>query len=378
MGATQLAIAPTGAAQRAQAFAQAQLGQVAAHADVTVAASVSSDLTSVTVTVDTQRASFFGDLLPPGGFHTHVSSTAKAANTAPLCVLTTGTSQNASPVLGGLVSSDQLDINLLATMQAGGCLVHSQSALNSLGLLKAQSAESVGPATGVIVPAAETGAPPIADPFTNVDIDLPAGTACTANAAPNMTLTGSGTTTLPAYTPGAQLHGAITVSGDATLSLAPGEHYFCGVLSLAGNGKLTGSDVALVFAPGSEADFGSTGLIQNILAGSNKTRVSLTGRQSGPLAGFVIIANRQYTSNFVLDGDAISNLTGAVYVPNAPLFIQGSGLANQSAPWTVITALDLELTSGTLVINANYSISAVPVPTGVGNRRSNATVQLTQ
>ena len=102
--------------------------------------------------------------------------------------------------------------------------------------------------------------------------------------------------------------------------------------------------------------------MKGIVKGSNKTNVSLTGRQSGPLAGFVIIADRQYTSNFVLDGDAIANLTGAVYVPNAPLFIQGSGLANQSAPWTVVTALDLELTGGTLAINANYSSSSVPVP----------------
>jgi Flp pilus assembly protein TadG len=378
MGATQLSIAPSGAAQRAQAFAEAQLGPIAAHATVSVAASVSSDQTSVTVTVDTQRPSFFGDVLPPGGFHTHVSATAKAANTAPLCVLTTGTSQTSLPVVGGLVSSDQLDINATGVMQAGACLVHSQSALNSLGLLQASASEAVGQATGIIVPAAETGAAPITDPFAGVDVDLPAGTSCAANAAPDMTLTDGGTTVLPAYSLGAQLHGNITVSGDTTLSLAPGIHYFCGALSLAGNGKLTGDGVALVFAPGSEADFGVKGLVKMIIPGSNKTRVSLTGLQSGPLAGFVIVANRQYTSNFVLDGDAITNLTGAVYVPNAPLFVQGSGLANQAAPWTVITALDMELTSGTLVINANYAASTVPVPTGVGNHRSQADVELTQ
>lgn len=378
MGATQLAIAPTGAAQRAQAFAQAQLAPIAAHAGVTVQAAVSGDQTSVTVAIDTQRPSFFGDVLPPGGFHTHVSATAKAASTAPLCVLTTGTSQNSLPVVGGLVSSDQLDVNAAAVMQAGACLVHSQSALNSLGLLQAADAESVGPATGIIVPAAQTGAAPITDPFTGVNVDLPSGTTCAANAAPDLNIAGTGVTTLPAYTAGAQLHGNITVTGNATLTLAPGEHYFCGAVTLNGNSKLNGVDVALVFAPGSAANFGSTGLLQGVLKGSNKTRVSLTGRQSGPLAGFVIIANRQYTSDFVLDGDAISNLTGAVYVPNAPLFVQGSGLANQAAPWTVITALDLELVGGTLVINANYSATTVPVPTGVGNRRSNAAVQLTQ
>ena len=102
----------------------------------------------------------------------------------------------------------------------------------------------------MIVPAAQTGAAPITDPFASVDIDLPAGTSCAANAAPDLTLTGSGVTTLPAYTPGGQLHGNITVSGDATLSLAPGEHYFCGDLDLAGNGKISGTDVALVFRPG--------------------------------------------------------------------------------------------------------------------------------
>ncbi len=108
-----------------------------------------------------------------------------------------------------------------------------------------------------------------------------------------------------------------------------------------------------------------------------KTTMSLSGRQSGPLAGFVLIADRNYSGSFSLPSDNISTLTGTVYAPTATLAVQGSAKSGSTSPWTVIAAKGVTVNGGAqLVINANYSISNVPVPHGVGNQRQN--VQLMQ
>ena len=79
-GARQLSVAPTGSDQRTQAYASAQLGGIAANAQVTVAANIVDEAT-IKVTIDTYRMSFFGNLLPAGGFHTHVEATAMTVRT---------------------------------------------------------------------------------------------------------------------------------------------------------------------------------------------------------------------------------------------------------------------------------------------------------
>src|SRR6185437_11726740 len=83
MAAKQLSVNPNGVDARATAYATNQLAPVAAHATVQVSTTVGQN--SVTVSVPTQRASFFGNLIPPGGFSTHVQSTAVSEVTAPLC-----------------------------------------------------------------------------------------------------------------------------------------------------------------------------------------------------------------------------------------------------------------------------------------------------
>ena len=63
MGASQIAVTPGGVEQRTQSYALAQLADVAAGATVTVQASGATG-SAMTVAIDTQRASFFGNLLP--------------------------------------------------------------------------------------------------------------------------------------------------------------------------------------------------------------------------------------------------------------------------------------------------------------------------
>ncbi len=203
MGAAQLGVTPVGASQRAQGYAQAQLADVAASATLTVTATVGQNAT-MTVAVDTQRVSFFGNLLPLGGFHTHVSSTAKGVNTAPLCVL------GIAPAL-----SDTVHITGTSQLQAGQCLVHSNQSLaaDPAASILASASEAGTIATGPITPAADLLAPNIADPFAGLSIN------------PTCSGTGQGQTitSSQALSPGT-FTGPVNISGNATVTLASGEY----------------------------------------------------------------------------------------------------------------------------------------------------------
>ena len=342
MGAAQLGVAPVGADQRAQAYAQAQLTDVANYATVTTQATVGASGT-MTVAVDTQRASFFGNLLPMGGFHTHVSSTAQGQNTAPLCVL------GLAPTVAQFIH-----ITGNSQLQAGQCLVHSNQALtvDPAASLLASVSEAGTLATGPITPAANVGAPAIADPFASLNVNPP--TACPAAPGTPLNVSGGSSQTLAAG-----VHtGPVGVTGGSTLTLGPGDHYFCQTVTVSGGSTLTGTNVDMVFD--SKGGLSPSG---------GNTVINLSGRQSGPLAGFVLIADRNYTGAFTLMSDFITGITGTVYVPTATLSVQGTARTGSTTPWTVITAQNLTVNGGAqLVINANYAASNVPVPVGVGNK----------
>ncbi|HEX4198960.1 MAG TPA: TadE/TadG family type IV pilus assembly protein [Caulobacteraceae bacterium] len=336
-GARQLSIAPNGADQRTQADAAGQLSAVSAHAQVTVTANV-ANTTTMTVAVDTYRMSFFGNLLPAGGFRTHVTATAETLGQTPLCVL-----------IMGPASSDNLHLTGASQVQAP-CLVHGNQSVvvDPAALLTATVTEAGSTASGPISPAANVGAPLVSDPFAGLNTSFPS--PCAQSPGSNNV----NVTTNETLAPGVHC-GAMTVVGATVVTLAPGEHYFGGNLTLKGGASITGTDVVMVFA---------SGVTLNFTGASN---ISLTGRQSGPLAGFVMIDDRADTGTFNLQSDPITNLTGAIYVPNAILNIQGSSKTGQASDWTVVAARALQLTgSPNLIINAKYAGSSVPVPTGVG------------
>ena len=355
MGAGQLGVSPVGADQRAQSYATAQLSDVAAHATLSAHATIgqANQGATMTVSVDTQRTSFFGDLLPPGGFHTHVSSTALTVNSTPLCVLGLTT-----------ITGDSIHVTGASQLQAGQCLVHSNAALTAdPGASILASANEAGTvATGPITATAQLLAlDNIQDPFASLNVNP---TSCSGG--------GSGTSisssqALPSNTASTPFTGPVNIQGTATVTLS-GTYYFCKTLTISGSAQVVGTDTVLIFDQGASLSFGGTSATLN-----------LGGRQSGPLAGFVLIADRNYTGSFTLQSDQITGLTGTIYAPTSTLAVQGSGKSGATSPWTVITAENITVNGGAqLVINSNYSASSVPVPSGVGDRRPNTGAKLTQ
>ena len=293
---------------------------------------------SVTVTINANRTSFFGNLLPPGGWNMTSSSTAVQMSTVPLCVLQTGT-----------VATTEINLAGTTRITAPGCLVHGNSGVQVSGSsqLNAGLVQSSALASGPITPTPQSGAPVITDPFASMNLS-PAIPAC----LPVPQVLAYTTQTL---LPGVHC-GNLTVSTGATLNLLPGEHYFkTGSLTLQQNAVLTGDDVVLFFDDDADFQFTQT------------SDIRLRGRRTGQFAGFVLATTRQNNHTFNISSTSAHELLGTVYVPNATLAISGTqNIADQSA-WTVIVARNIRTQgSATLVVNSNYSGSTVPVPMGVG------------
>jgi len=353
--AKQLGVATAaGISARAQTYAAGQLGPIATNDAVTVTTTFGANNQSVTVTVTGHRNSFFGNLLPPGGWSMQGQATASTLGQIPLCVLSFG---------GG--ATDNILVQNNSQLTASGCLVQSNENItaDSSASLTAGLAQAVGTASGPITPAPQSGAPAISDPFASVPINPPLlGGLCLGS------ILGTLTTGLHIESPGTYC-GDITAGANTTLYLLPGVYYFqSGTLNMQSNSTLTGSNVVLIFNDSAAFNFQDSSVI------------TLTGQQSGNYAGFVIATTRTNTNTFTISSSNAKQLEGAIYVPDATLQVTGTGnnVANQSA-WTVIVAKALQLQgSPNLVINANYASSNVPVPVGVGNNYSSGKVSLTQ
>jgi hypothetical protein len=356
MAAKQLGVADVAGVQaRVQDYVDNGLAPLKNRFSYSVTTTPTGDKKGVTVSIQGRRLSFFANLLPPGGWKIAAAATATAMGQVPLCVLSSG-------------ASDTLQLGNQAKITASQCMVHGNAdiAVNDTAWLQAGMVQAAGLATGRISPAPQSGAPPIDDPFTAMNLNPPK-TLQNVTAPLNGVL-GGVTNVLcnpvdVLFTVGVQVlqpgvHcGRYRARQSATLKLMPGEHYFLnGSLELTENATLQGDDVALIFDDTSEFRFADSSVI------------NLAGRKSGTFAGFVLATTRKNTGDFEISSDNARQLLGAIYIPSATLHVTGLGnrVADQSA-WTVVIAKAIKMTGSTnLVINANYGASSVPVPTGVG------------
>ncbi|MBT9446888.1 MAG: hypothetical protein IV086_14400 [Hyphomonadaceae bacterium] len=343
-----VAMSESNALEQARAMAEGVISEWRDSPSLTVAAEITElhgGVKGVTVRLDAARPSLFGDLLPPGGWHYSSAATASSVGMKPLCVL---------------AFDDAMTKNFLvqnaAEIRAPECLVHSNGDVEVTGgRIEAGQTQAVGAATGDITPDAITDAPPVDDPFADIDMAV-SGLPCVGKGkSPTVVAI-----TIGVYTIKPGVHcGAISVGGNAVVTLAPGEHRFTlGSLVMRGAARLLGDDVVLIFDKTWATKFKEDSVI------------NLTGRRSGALAGFVMMADRGNTQRFEIDSTHVERLDGVIYVPDAELLIGGrSDIARQS-DWTVIVANQLTLSGNPrLYLNADYGASDITAPAGVGPRR---------
>jgi len=332
-------------------FAMAQVGEFAKRATVSFSASQGND-GSYTVDGLAIRPSFFGDLVPPGGFRIEVKSIAESLQVQPLCII----GDDAS--VGGKAITASQNSGILAK----NCLVHANSDfdLTNNATVVAGTPRATGVASGSgFTPAANSGALKMDDPFRSRAINMPM--PCTSVPQGGAQTHSAGTVTL---SPG--MHRTeYTMTGNSVIRLLPGDHYFCKNLKLLGNGRLEGDDVLLMFNGGN-----------SLQAGGNSS-VSLSGRRSGDWAGFVIVATRTNYHNFTISSSNVDKLLGTIYLPMTKLLVSASGNVAESSQWSVIVARNIQLSvNARLVINTDYEGSPVPVPIGVGNQAGGKNVPL--
>ncbi|MDB5433416.1 MAG: hypothetical protein JWP35_4532 [Caulobacter sp.] len=335
-----LAADPTAVGQRAEDYVGGQLSKLSAAVSYKVTTDVAADRSSVTVKIDGVRMSFFANMLPPGGWKLHALATAAPMGKRPLCVLASGDT-----------AGDGIAMDGNAMVTAPKCLIHSNGhvAVQNSAWLQAAAVQSVGFANGHITPTPLVDAPPVSDPFADMNLK-PLLALCN----PLDLVFAIGVNILA---PGVHC-GNMTVGEGATVVLLPGDHFFLqGHLKLKENAILKGNDVVMVFDDKSDFQF------------SDGAEVRLQGRKTGRFAGFVVATTRTNVHTFQIDSTGARELLGTIYIPSAKLQILGtnsSRVADQSA-WTVIVARLIQVNGGAnLVINADYAGSSVPVPTGVG------------
>lgn len=347
-GAPSLNLATDGAAakQRAAAFLSGQMSEWVNAPKVESAFTVieQGGQRSIRVVLKGHRPSFFGSMLPPGGWNFTAEATASTAGLVPLCVLVTGDRSNKA-----------LSLKQMPRITAPGCMVHSNQDIEVAGgSISAGWVQAVGTATGVISPRPGTGAARIGDPFADLAMTSP-------NLCSGVTIVAAIPSGVKRVPPGVHC-GGFLMMGTSELILEPGEHWFLGgALVMKDQARLTGSDVVLFFDKASRFEF------------LGNAQVNLTGRQSGPYAGIVIAAARDNAQQFYISADHVQTLLGVVYVPNAWLIVDGRADIARDSAWTVIVAKYLEVRgTPSLYINASYETSNVPVPSGVGPNQGGA------
>jgi Flp pilus assembly protein TadG len=361
-GASALALTgEEGVAQRTEAFGQAQLAKLSLRTTPTVTAEVidlskdpSEKKPALKVTVEGRRQSYLGDLLAPNGFRVAVSSTALSVGKMPLCILATANTSTLVTELLQPVLKESVALQDASRIDAQGCLIQSNAdvKVSASGGVKAGIVQATGSATGPIEPNARTGAKIIDDPFK--DIQPPSNLKCTLTgvlSSLEKVKIESGTTTLPAG-----VHpNEYEINHDAVLVLAPGEHKFCRDFKAKDSAVVRGEDVVLVFDQNSKFEF------------RDQAMVDLKGRQSGPLAGFVIYSQGNQLKDFIIQSEHVGNLLGTIYLPQSQLVVVGKGDVAKQSDWTVIVAKAVKLQGNPILyINSDYAGSPVPVPAGVG------------
>jgi Flp pilus assembly protein TadG len=304
-----------------------------------------------------------------------VSAAAFASAASTICIITQSPTQ-----------SDALVVNGNSKIRANDCGAYSNSTstkginVKDLSLMRTQMACSAGGYAGKLInfwPLPLTDCPPIADPLAArakmIDAEVPAG--CDNK---KLTVKG-GKKTLQ---PGTYCDG-LTITDGAQVVLDPGIYVINNEsLKVDKAAKITGKGVGLIFT-GKNAK----------MELANDSAVSLSAPETGSMAGILIYGQPSGKQRkFSLVSKDAQSLTGTVYLPTDTLTVGGDDdldggcdpiiaadgtlqLAaavclsdvGTSSDWTAIVVKQLKVTAGsTLVMNANYEGSSVPVPAGLG------------
>ncbi|HEY5794343.1 MAG TPA: pilus assembly protein TadG-related protein [Bosea sp. (in: a-proteobacteria)] len=153
--------------------------------------------------------------------------------------------------------------------------------------------------------------------------------------------------------------GGIRISKAASVTMNPGIYVFKdGALDVSGGASLKGAHVGVYLnGKGSVIRFDAD------------TKIDLTAPRDGVLAGILFYEDRASPLNQkheILSNDA-KVLLGTIYLPQNELNIAANKPVAAESAYTIVVARRFTLSAGpTMVLNAKYSSTNIPVPDGVG------------
>jgi len=363
-------------------------------ASITNSTSVAADLTSVTMTVSQEIPTRFRAIVGASSTQASATATARIAGSAPLCVASLATSDPKltsvpTPTLdkAGTITLAALAIDVMllpnpgllmlksAKVTAPNCFVSTNlprpysMLLLDTAKLTARSIQSGGGYVGVVglnyssTPGADS--PPAPDPLAS----QPAPTVPPGCSSTNAVVSSS-----TSLAPGVYC-GGLHITGGASVTLTPGVYIIKdGSLMVDSGSTLSGNGVGFYLTATLPA---TKSTMPNIYFGTD-THISLSAAATGEMAGLLFFEDRAIPTgalHAILSNDA-RTLLGTIYLSRGFLGVAAnSPVADQSA-YTIIVANALLLYGGPeLMLNTNYSATAVPVPTGLGPKN---TISLSQ
>ena len=314
----------------------------------TVQVSISDDGTSITAQTQEIFPLAFGKIFGVPSATINVGARSSLVGKTRLCVLALDPSSD-----GTLTAQDQ------ASVTASQCSVYSDSVSTSGVTLQNQAtilATSICSAGGNAVstsnspqPGPKSGCPGLKDPLAV--IAPPSSSGCT--------YTHTVVTTSKTLQPGTYCNGLKVTSG-ATATLSQGVYIIdTGPLTVDGNATLTGSYVGIYLK--------NQQTTLNLTAAST---IDLTAPKSGPMSGLLFYEDptAPLLREHKISSNGAHQLLGTIYMPRGKLTVDSHGAVADQSAYTVIVSRQLKVaSSANLTMNAMYSASDVPVPSGVGN-----------
>ena len=309
---------------------------------------ISDDGTSVTAQTQENFPLAFGKIIGVPMATINVRAQSKLVGKTRLCVLALDPSSN-----GTLITQDQ------ASVTASQCSVYSDSVSTSGVTLQNQAtilATSICSVGGNSVstskppqPGPKSGCPSLKDPLAVIAPPMASG----------CTYTNTVVTTSRTLSPGTYCNG-LKVTQGATATLSPGVYVIdTGPLTVDGNATLTGSYVGIYLK--------SQQTTLNLTAAST---INLTAPRDGPMSGLLFYEDptAPLLREHKISSNGARQLLGTIYMPRGKLTVDSHGAVADQSAYTVIVSRQLKVaSSANLTMNAMYSASDVPVPSGVGN-----------
>jgi Flp pilus assembly protein TadG len=345
-GAKEMALSQAGtrtAEEAAQSYAKTQLAGREENLSISVDIDKIGGLVSVHVVEE--WTPIFSEFVGAGMTPVSASATAKLTGSANICVLTLDRTADKAFTLdtGANVSAPDCGLYSNSTSEKGMEFARSTNVTSNLVC----SAGGVDYAPGRVNPEPTTDCPQIADPLAGRP--PPPVEACNSVKMPV-----KGNATLH---PG-HYCGGIHISGKSNVTFESGDYIIeGGEFAIVGQGSAIGHDVGF-YLKGPDA----------VLKFAGQSIVEFSGRVEGNMAGMVFFEDRNAPLGRThrIATLLTRELTGTIYLSRGRLLIDPKGKVGEKSAYTAIIAQTLELRDGPeLILNADYSASAVPIPSGL-------------